>query len=199
MCPQNSKINYLIPSFLSIKQPCKNTVLVVHFYLHLSEMNMLKCMFGVCSSWWQSLTEPPCRHANGGGCSVGAVEHRRWHLWLLPHQRNRGQDPHTGKCPLYPSVCDCLPVCWPDTPHDLYTMEKTLIGTELRNLVLSQAPWGWNSPFTRQQDYLDKRCPHLNKAGPQLLKFLWNLISDALPFHVCYCVCEMIQPQCDVE
>lgn len=142
----------------------------------------------VCSSWWESLTEPPCRHANGGGCSVGAVEHRRWHLWLLPHQRNRGQDPHTGKCPLYPSVCDCLPVCWPDTPHDLYTMEKTLIGTELRNLVLSQAPWGRNSPFTRQQDYLDMRCPHLNKAGPQLLKFLWNLISDALPFQVCYCV-----------
>lgn len=46
MCPQNSNINYLIPSFLSTKQPCKNTVLAVHFYLHLSEMNMLKCMFG---------------------------------------------------------------------------------------------------------------------------------------------------------
>lgn len=43
------------------------------------------------------------------------------------------------------------------------------------------------------------RCPHLNQAGPQLLKFLWKLISDALSFHVCSCVCEMIHPLCDVE
>lgn len=77
---------------------------------------------------WSAAAEPPCvlHHAAGVGCCVGAVEHWSWHLWLLPHQCHGGEDPHTGKCPLYPPVCDCRPVCRPHPAHDLHTLEKTL-------------------------------------------------------------------------
>lgn len=72
-------------------------------------------------------------HATGGGRRMGAVEHWSWHLWLLPHQCHGGEDPHVGKCPLHPPVCDCRPVSRPHPAHDLYTMEKTLTGTQPRN------------------------------------------------------------------
>lgn len=72
-------------------------------------------------------------HATGGGRCMGAVEHWSWHLWLLPHQCHGGEDPHVGKCPLHPPVCDCRPVSRPHPAHDLYTMEKTLTETLLEH------------------------------------------------------------------
>lgn len=67
--------------------------------------------------------------ATGGGRCVGAVEHHSWNIRLLPHQRDGGEDPHTGKCPVYPPICDRSPVGRPHPAHDIYTVEKTL--TEL--------------------------------------------------------------------
>lgn len=79
-------------------------------------------------SVWSAAAESPSllHHATGGGCCVGAVEHWSWHLWLLPHQCHGGEDPHTGKCPLYSPVCDRSPVSRSYPAHDLHTMEKTL-------------------------------------------------------------------------
>lgn len=77
---------------------------------------------------WSAAAEPPCvlHHATGVGCCVGTVEHWSWHLWLLPHECHGGEDPHAGKRPLYPPVCDCRPVGRPHPAHDLHTLEKTL-------------------------------------------------------------------------
>ncbi len=86
-----------------------------------------------CSSLWQSLSDllqlslsDLPHHATGGGRRVGAVEHWSRHLWLLPHQCHGGEDPHAGKRPLHPPVCDRRPVCRPHPAHDLHTMAKTL-------------------------------------------------------------------------
>lgn len=102
-------------------------------------INFMK--LGFCFSCWQRLPDLLCllHHAAGGERNIDTLEHWNGRLWLLPNQRNGGEDPRTGKCPLHPWVCDWLPVCLLDTPCDLYRMEKPMTGTELWNLMLSQA------------------------------------------------------------
>ncbi|TWW70404.1 hypothetical protein D4764_18G0012100 [Takifugu flavidus] len=79
----------------------------------------------------------------------------------------------------------------------IHTLEKVL---SIHQFVIACLLLEGGIPFSQgRRTIWTMRCPHFNKAGPQLLKFLWNLISDALPFHVCSCVCEMIHPLCDVE
>lgn len=113
-----------------------NQVKIWTVYIIKTEVVARKCVISQircsCSSCWQGLskvvTPPPhltC-HAAGGGCCVGAVEHRRWRLWLLPHQCHGREDPCTGKCPLYSPVCDCGPVSRSHPAYDLYPMEKTM-------------------------------------------------------------------------
>ncbi|RVE70003.1 hypothetical protein OJAV_G00083510 [Oryzias javanicus] len=66
------------------------------------------------------------QHAARGGCRVGAVEHWRRGLRLLPHQRHGGEDTHSGERPLHPPVCHRRPVGRPHPAHDLHPLEETL-------------------------------------------------------------------------
>lgn len=159
----------------------------------------------------QALTaEAPCllHHASGGGRCVGAVEHRCRHLWLLPHQCHGGEDPHTGECPLYPSVCDCWPVCRPHPAHDLYTVEKTL---KPPNTVVGHhgAPDGCYHDATRETGScgwlqmtivkLWSGCLSQGRATSQSKLRLWKLIRWRFSFVQVQGVVESQQLDCRLQ
>lgn len=148
-------------------------------------MNMSTCRLKCCEIGFLfklltgCLTLCPLGHAAGGGHSVGTLEHRGQHLWLLPHQCHGGEDPHAGKCPLHPSDCDCLPLCWPDISHDLYTMEKTLTGTKLWNLILLQPHFYLEQKLLFQTTWI-MSWSHLSKIVLQLHKRPWESYPSAV-------------------